>query len=77
MSIPEYLKIKNTKNECPVCKAGVLFQKLSPVRNKIERRKEDLLSEIEEDVRKIVQKVDEGDERTISNIYGDSKNTLK
>ena len=77
MSISEFLETKNTKNQCPVCKTGVLFQKLSPVRNKIERKKEDLLPEIEAEVRKIIQKVDEGDEQTISNLYGDTKNTLK
>lgn len=76
MSIGAYKKFKE-ENECSECDTGVLLQRLSPVRNKIERKKEEIVAQIEEDVRKTLKKIESGDERTIRDIYGDKANTLK
>lgn len=77
ISVSEYIRFKKETNKCPACKAGVLFQKLSPVRNTVERKKEDLMPEIQAGAREIIKKLEQGDENTIVDIFGDSKNKLK
>ncbi len=77
MTISEYLKKKEETSECPDCEAGVLFQVLNPVRSKIERRKEELIPQIEEEARKLVEKVKSGDEKAIADVYGDRLNPHK
>lgn len=77
MSISDFLKNKDEKKECPQCDAGVLFQKLGRIRNKVDKSSSELIAEIKEDVRKTVEKVKSGDERTIRNIYGDKPNPYK
>jgi hypothetical protein len=77
MSIAAYREKKKETIKCPQCDEGVLFQVLNPVRSKVERRKEDLIVEIEDETRKIVNKVLSGDERAIADVYGSEPNAQK
>ncbi len=77
MSISDFVKNKNETKECPGCNAGVLLQKLGRIRNRVDRDSSEIIAEIKEDVRKTVDKIKSGDERTIRNIYGDTKNPYK
>lgn len=77
MSISAYRKKKNETIKCQHCDDGVLFQVLNPVRSKVERSKEEMVIEIEEETRKIVNKVLSGDEKAIADVYGTEENTKK
>lgn len=77
MSISEFVKNKEEKKDCPQCNAGVLFQKLGRIRNKVDKSSSEIAAEIKEDVHKTVEKIKSGDERTIRNIYGDQPNPYK
>jgi hypothetical protein len=77
MSISEFLSKKKETKNCPKCSAGVLFQKLGRIRNKVDKDSSEIIAEIREDVKKTVQKIKSGDERTIRNIYGDTPNPQK
>jgi predicted nucleic acid-binding Zn ribbon protein len=77
MSITEYVKNKDEIKSCPKCDAGVLFQQLGRIRNRVDKNSTEIMTEIREDVNKTVAKIKSGDERTIRNIYGDTKNPYK
>jgi hypothetical protein len=77
MSITDYVKNKDERKECPQCHAGVLFQKLGRIRNRVDKDSTEIIADIREDVRKTVEKIKSGDERTIRNIYGDTQNPYK
>lgn len=77
MSISKFMKLRNNPNECSECSNGEMVASLSPPTGKIEKRKEDIIQDIEEEVREIVKKVREGDEATIADVYGHRENPYK
>lgn len=77
LSIKKFFKIKENPEDCSKCKKGKMLAKLAPAYAKIEKRKEDIVEEIEEEVRDIVKKVKEGDLKTIQDVYGDRPNPQK
>jgi putative FmdB family regulatory protein len=77
LSISDYLKNKDEKKQCPECEGGVLSQKLRRVRSRVDRNSDEIIQDIKEEVRKTVDKVHAGDQKTIENIYGDKVNPYK
>jgi putative FmdB family regulatory protein len=77
LKVSEYQMLKRQKNKCPECDKGVLSQQLALVTNKIERRKDEIVQQIEEEVNTLVNKVRSGDEKAIRDVYGDKPNPYK
>ena len=77
MAVNKFLELKKEIRQCTKCDGGVLLLKLSTARNKIERRKEDIIEQIKDDVRKTLKKVESGDERAIIDVFGDTVNPNK
>lgn len=77
MKITEFLSFKKETHKCPDCAEGVLSQIVKPSRGKIIRDKEAMIQEAREEARKIVEKIDSGDQKAFNDIYGDSVNSQK
>jgi len=71
------MKLRAEPASCSECSEGEILVSLSPPVGRIEKRKEDILQEIEEEVREIVKKVQEGDEKAIEDVYGHRVNPNK
>ncbi len=76
MTICSFLQKKDSLF-CDKCNSGKIEVLLAPPTGKIERTKEDILREIDEEVRDIVSKINNGDEATFDDIYGNRENPLK
>ena len=77
MSISDYLSLDNKNmlydQKCRKCDAVSRFIRIfNPSSSKISKGKEEILKEVKEDARKIVNKIRLGDTRTISDVYGES-----
>lgn len=77
MSISSFLKKREERNPCSICSNGEIVASLSPPVGRIEKTKEDMLREIDEEVRDIVKKVRDGDESAFDDIYGNRENPYK
>lgn len=77
MSIKDFLAFKVKQNICLSCGEGFIKQKITKVQSKIERDKDYIIQEAKEDAKKIVEKINAGDEQTINEIYGDKPNQYK
>lgn len=78
----EYLTIKEYNDscrliECLICKKVDLQRYFGDVHGVIERKKEDILNNIKEDISKTIDKIRSGDESTINDIYGERVNPHK
>jgi hypothetical protein len=74
MSIDLFLVQRETKRLCPECKDGFLSQKIKSVNSEVEKDKERFIMEMQDDIRKTVEKIRSGDEKAISDIYGETAN---
>jgi len=74
MSIPIFKKRKENPEKCTECESGKMQTSLAPIKGNIERKKEDLLPELQEEANEIVRKVLDGDYQTIIDVFGDTKN---
>jgi hypothetical protein len=76
ISVIAYKELKDSNNN-PICKKCGKSDKMnrifSPTSSKIWRGKEELMSTIKEDARKIVNKIKSGDQTAIREIYGEDK----
>ena len=71
LSINEYLTRKN--EVCQVCNKK--FKTMIPsFFSNIDKSSDELKDEIKRDVKEIVQKIKEGDQQTLIDIYGDDEN---
>ena len=77
MSINEFLSTRSVSVSCPICQNGKLQQMLSGVYSKIERRREEVVQQMEAEVQATKAKIMKGDIKTISDIYGENPNPLK
>jgi hypothetical protein len=77
ITISEFLRIKRETRSCSSCQEGNLIHKVVAVSSKVDKSAEELLLENQEDVRKTIEKIKAGDERTIRDIYGDKPNESK
>lgn len=76
-TISEYLKMKKEKLQCEICNSGVLSQQVLSINSAIERSQDQVIMDLQTEVREIVEKVTSGDSRSIHDIYGDSPNPYK
>ena len=77
MSISDYLSLDNKDvlydKKCRKCDAVSKFIRIfNPSSSKISKGKEEILKEVKEDARKIVNKIKLGDTRAISDVYGEN-----
>lgn len=75
-SIPEFLELSNIghfdKMHCSCCSKNEKFIRIfGDTSSKINKDKETLLMDIKEDARKIVDKINSGDENMIRQVYGE------
>jgi hypothetical protein len=77
MSVPQFLKTKTEKISCEQCKNGVLSHQIKSIDSMIEKSSDQITIELEEEIRKTVDKVRAGDRKTIRDIYGDKSNPYK
>jgi hypothetical protein len=77
MSISIFLSKRDDIRACESCNSGAMLLSLSPPNGRVEKRKEDILMDIEEELRDIVKRVRDGDEATIEDVYGHRVNPHK
>jgi hypothetical protein len=77
LSIPEYLELKKGKVKCKVCDTGFISQKIVSIAATVEKSTDQLILEIQDEVRKTVNKIGKGDHRAIEDVYGDRTNPYK
>lgn len=70
MQISEYLSYKQEIHHCNKCQ-GVLTQKVFPTYAKIDRDKEYIIQSAKEEAKQIVERMNRGDEKTITEMCGD------
>jgi len=58
---------------CDECQNKTLIRKVSAPFGKIERRKEEIVEKAKEEARVITNKIREGDQRAIRDIFGEEK----
>lgn len=77
MNVKDFLAFRRNNDGCDVCNNGKLIQVVSTISGKIQKDKESLIQESKEEARKTIEKINQGDEKTFINIYGDKPNELK
>jgi len=77
MSISAFIKSKNQKIKCEDCDVGVLFHRVASITSIVEKSQEQSIMDIQEEVRKTVKKIRDGDRKTIDDVYGDEPNPYK
>jgi NMD protein affecting ribosome stability and mRNA decay len=76
LSIPEFISLKG-KIKCENCNGGYFIHKISSVDAKIEKSTDQIILEIQEEVQKTVNKINNGNQRVIEDVYGDRPNPYK
>lgn len=74
MSIPDFLNKKTVT--CDKCQKELIHQ-VGRVTTKVEQSKDQILLDLKEDVRKTLDKIKSGDEKTILDVYGERPNPYK
>lgn len=77
LTIEQYRNIKNINLFCNSCRSSNLVRSFKNTYSNIDRNAEDILADIKDEVRSVVNKVNSGDISTISEIYGEEVNKLK
>lgn len=76
-SIPEFIESKSEKIKCEQCDNGVLFHKITAISSQVEKSQDQTLMDIQEEVRKTVEKIKSGNQKTVDDVYGDKPNPYK
>jgi predicted nucleic acid-binding Zn ribbon protein len=76
-SIPEFLQAKSKIIKCEACDGGELFHKVNSVSSIIERATDQIILDIQEEVQKTVNKINNGNQRVLEDVYGDRANPYK
>jgi putative FmdB family regulatory protein len=76
-SISEFLETKSKIIKCEECGDGNLIHKVNSVTAKVEKSNDQIILDIQEEVRKTVNKINNGDQRLIEDVYGDRANPYK
>ena len=77
LTIEQYRNIKNINLFCNSCRSLNLVRSFKNTYSNIDRSAEEILADIKDEVRSVVNKVNSGDISTISEIYGEEVNKLK
>ena len=77
LSIANFIKKKEVTIPCEECGHGFIIQKVKRVSSNVFKDKDQTLLEMKEEIRKTVDKVKNGDLKTINDIYGDTPNPHK
>lgn len=77
MTVKEFLKFKQKNQPCHNCAEGNFQQLVKPSHSKVFRDKHTMIEEARAEAKKVIEKINKGDERTIIDIYGDRPNPLK
>ena len=76
LSIPEFISLKS-KIKCESCNDKILYHKISSVGTKVEKSNDQIILDIQEEVQKTVNKINNGNQRVIEDVYGDRLNPHK
>ncbi len=71
-SVSLFLSSQNNLR-CEKCSSAELERSLTQLTSSIQRDKETILQQVMEDKNRIVEKIRQGDAKTIRNIYGEEK----
>jgi hypothetical protein len=77
LTIEQYRNLKNINLFCNSCRSINLVRSFKHTYSNIDRSAEDILADIKDEVRSVVNKVNSGDISAISEIYGEEVNKLK
>jgi hypothetical protein len=77
MSINEFLIFKKENHHCSCDNVTLLKQVVFTPYSRVEKNKEEVVSEAKMEAKKIVEKINRGDEKTIVDYCGDQVNHLK
>ena len=77
MGVGSFLEFKKEEHICQSCNEGILIQMVRPTRGKIVRDKQAMIREAKDEARKIVERIESGDQKAFDDIYGDRENPHK
>jgi transcription elongation factor Elf1 len=77
LSISDFKKTKLGRLKCEGCDGGHLVHKIVSLVTNIERSNDQIILDIQEEVQKTVNKINNGDDRTIEDVYGNRLNPHK
>ena len=75
-SIADFINQKG-KIKCEECDGGWLIHKVSSVSSLIEKSNDQIILDIQEEVQKTVNKINNGNQKVIEDVYGDRANPYK
>ena len=76
LSIPDFMEQKS-KIKCEGCGTGTLRHKVSSVSALVEKSVDQIILDIQDEVQKTVNKINNGNQRVIEDVYGDRANPYK
>jgi hypothetical protein len=76
LSIPEFISLKS-KIKCESCDDVYLSHKISSVTARVEKSNDQIILDIQDEVQKTVNKINNGNQRVIEDVYGDRVNPYK
>lgn len=76
LSPKDFIKIKSQKILCEEC-LGIVLPKIIKINSEIEKNLDQIKVEISEEKRKTLEKISQGDLKTIMDVYGDRPNPYK
>lgn len=77
MNISDFRRTKDEKVKCSTCQEGFLLLEIKNISVTIDRSAAEIVEEIQQEVRETLNKVYSGDEKTLSDIYGEKSNPYK
>lgn len=75
-SISEFIESKN-KLICENCNGGLLSHKITTISALVEKSNDQIILDIQEEVQKTVNKINNGNQKAIEDVYGDRANPYK
>lgn len=77
LTIAQYQSLKDINYFCNICGSKNLVRVFKNTYSNIDRNTEDIMTELKDEVRATIEKVNSGDISSISDIYGEEVNKLK
>jgi len=77
MKVTKFLNFKKETHGCQACSEGILIQIVRPSHGKIIKDKATMIQDARDEARKVVEKIESGDQKAFNDIYGDKANAHK
>ena len=77
LSISQFTSGRNDIRRCIQCGDGILLQNIKSINGIIDRKSNEIIQDAQDEARMLSDKIRRGDEKSIRDVYGETKNPLK